>query len=142
MWLDALALDARGPVLAFAVATAVLAVLALRCAAAWREGARWRTTLAVVFRSVPRHPLALVRLAGAVGAAAVLLTLTPVVLFVIRLRCQLPSHGGPQRLDRGRPPGLPPVPAYAAEDFDAGLAANRSLETGLPFRTRNLLPSD
>ncbi|GAA2926048.1 hypothetical protein GCM10011428_48790 [Streptomyces violaceus] len=39
-------------------------------------------------------------------------------------------------------PGLPRVPAYAAEDFDAGLAANRSLETGLPVRTRDLLPPD
>ncbi|MFC9679820.1 DUF624 domain-containing protein [Streptomyces sp. NPDC056948] len=84
LWLDALALDARGPGpgVAFAVATTALAALGLRCAAAWREGTRWRTTLAVVFRSVPRHPLAPVLLAGAVGATAVLLALTPVVLFV------------------------------------------------------------
>lgn len=85
LWLDALALDARGPGLgvAFAAATAVLAGLGLRCAAAWREGTRWRTTLVAVFRSVPRSPLAPALLAGAVGAAAVLLTMSPVLLLVV-----------------------------------------------------------
>ncbi|WP_194238719.1 DUF624 domain-containing protein [Streptomyces spongiae] len=85
LWLDALALDAQGPGpgAAFAAATAVLAALGLRCAAAWREGSSWRTTLATVFRSVPRHPLAPALLSGATGAAAVLLALAPVLLVVI-----------------------------------------------------------
>ncbi|MFF7312304.1 hypothetical protein [Streptomyces sp. NPDC008137] len=37
----------------------------------------------LLFRSVPRHPLVPVLLAGAVGAAVGLLALTPVVLCVV-----------------------------------------------------------
>ncbi|MFD7504398.1 hypothetical protein [Streptomyces sp. NPDC059850] len=86
LWLDALALDAHGgpgagP--AFAVATAALAALGLRCAAAWRDGVRWRAVLASAFRSVPGQPLVPVLLAGSTAAAAVLLTMSPVLLLVV-----------------------------------------------------------
>ncbi|MET8982194.1 DUF624 domain-containing protein [Streptomyces sp. NPDC004539] len=85
LWLDAVTLDAHGPGSGpvLAVAAAVLAALGLRCAAAWREGERWRTTLAAVFRSVPRQPLPAALLAGAVGAAFVLLTMSPVLLLIV-----------------------------------------------------------
>ncbi|MGW6904756.1 DUF624 domain-containing protein [Streptomyces sp. NPDC054940] len=85
LWIDALALDALGsrPGPAFALASAVLAAVGLRCAAAWREGMRWRTVLAAVFRSVPQEPLAPALLAGAVAAVAVLLTMSPVLLLIV-----------------------------------------------------------
>lgn len=85
LWLDALALDAHGPGAgpAFAVAAAALAALGLRCAAAWRDGLRWRAVLAAAFRSVPGQPLVTVLLAGSTAAAAVLLTMSPVLLLVV-----------------------------------------------------------
>ncbi|GAB2874022.1 DUF624 domain-containing protein [Streptomyces mayteni] len=85
LWLDALVLDAHGPGgdLPFALAAAALVALGLRCAAAWRDGAPWRDVLAEVFRSVPTQPLALVLLAGSAVAAAVLLTMSPVLLLVV-----------------------------------------------------------
>ncbi|WP_079152200.1 hypothetical protein [Streptomyces sp. RTd22] len=85
LWLDALALDAHGAGagVAFAVATVALAALGLRCAAAWREGLRWRTVLAAAFRAVPGQPLAPVLLAGSTAAAAVLLTMSPVLLLIV-----------------------------------------------------------
>ncbi|MFF3335311.1 hypothetical protein ACFYWX_38205 [Streptomyces sp. NPDC002888] len=85
LWLDAPALDARGsgPGPPSPRPRAVLAAQGLRCAAAWREGTHWRTTRAAVSRPVPRQALAPALLAGATGAAAVLLIMAPVVLLVV-----------------------------------------------------------
>jgi hypothetical protein len=85
LWLDAVALDAHGPGLgvAFAAATAVLAAVGLRCAAAWRDGTPWRTVLAAAFRSMPEQPLVPALLAGAAVAVTVLLTMSPVLLLIV-----------------------------------------------------------
>jgi hypothetical protein len=85
LWLDAIALDAHGPGLgaAFAVATAVLAAVGLRCAAGWREGMPWRAVLVAAFRSMPEQPLVPVLLAGSAVAVTVLLTMSPVLLLIV-----------------------------------------------------------
>ncbi|MET8946477.1 DUF624 domain-containing protein [Streptomyces sp. NPDC004542] len=85
LWLDALALDLRGPGpgATFGAASAVVAAMGLRCAAGWREGVRWRAVLAAAFRAVPRQPLAPALLAGAVCAAAVLPAMSPVLVTVV-----------------------------------------------------------
>ncbi|MGW3650762.1 hypothetical protein [Streptomyces sp. NPDC000878] len=85
LWLDTIALDAHrsGLGVAFAAATAVLAAVGLRCAAAWREGTAWRVVAVAAFRSMPEQPLVPVLLAGAAVAVTVLLSMSPVLLIVV-----------------------------------------------------------
>ncbi|MEU9286522.1 DUF624 domain-containing protein [Streptomyces sp. NPDC048275] len=106
LWLDALALDAHGPGLGapVAVATAVVAALALRCAAGWREATAWRTVGIAVFRSMPQQPLVLALLAGSVVAAAVLLAMSPVLLLIVLGPLALAATAA----DTWRPLSFPP----------------------------------
>ncbi|MGY0061170.1 hypothetical protein ACWY4P_32285 [Streptomyces sp. LZ34] len=85
LWLDAVALDARGPGMGtpMAVAGAVVAAMGLRCAAGWRDGTAWRVVVVAAFRSMPERPLLPVLLAGSAVAAAALLAMSPVLLLVV-----------------------------------------------------------
>jgi hypothetical protein len=107
LWLDTLALEAHGGGLGapFAVAGAVVCALLLRCAAGWREGTPWRTTVVAAFRSAPVQPLALVLLAGAALAAVALPAVSPVLLVVVLGPLTLAATA----VDAWRP--LPPHPS-------------------------------
>jgi hypothetical protein len=69
LWLDAMAVDTRGPGLGVPVT-------------GWLEGTAWRTVLVSAFRSVPGQPLVPVLLAGSVFASAALVAMSPVLLLV------------------------------------------------------------
>ncbi|MGW0709416.1 hypothetical protein ACWD4G_26260 [Streptomyces sp. NPDC002643] len=115
LWLDAMALEARGPGMGFPVAAAssLVAALGLRCAAGWREGTAWRAVVASAFRSMPQQPLVPVLLAGSAVAAAALVAMSPVLLLVALGPLALAATA----VDTWRP--LPPFPSLPSPEMSA-----------------------
>lgn len=120
LWLDAVALEARGPGMGvpLAVASAVVAAMGLRCAAGWRDGTAWRMVAVAAFRSMPERPLIPVLLAGASVAAVALLAMSPVLLIVVLGPLTLAAAAA----DAWRP--LPLSPAVPFPDSSAELSSN------------------
>lgn len=115
LWLDAMALDARGPGMGVpvAAASALVAALGLRCASGWREGTAWRTVVVSAFRSLPGHPLATTLLAGSAVAAVALVAMSPVLLLIALGPLALAATA----VDAWRP--LPPLPTLPSPELSS-----------------------